>query len=167
MRPITVLLATITIAVTTAAAATAGGGGGGAGLCRGFGEGQVIHLRDSCFDGVGHVVDAGEPVTVRNVGEMPHTITAADGSFDSGIIPPGAIYELTFEQSGGVPVYCTLHGTADGVGMAGLVTVRNGAPAPALASDSQRTDPARWPWLGAVILAAAAGLALGRRRRGS
>jgi plastocyanin len=40
---------------------------------------------------------------------MPHTVTAADGSFDSGIMQPGDSWSHTFDKPGDLEYFCTLH----------------------------------------------------------
>ena len=42
------------------------------------------------FDPAELSVEAGTAITLANVGGLPHTITAADGSFSSGVVEPGA-----------------------------------------------------------------------------
>jgi plastocyanin len=108
--------------------AHAGGGGGGGSLCSGFAEGAGISMLDSCFNGTAHFAPAGVTLTVSNDGELPHTFTAVDGSFDSGTLQPGQTFELTVDEARLVQVFCTLHGTAQGDGMAGVVVV--GEPTP-------------------------------------
>ncbi len=107
--------------------ALAGGGGGGGGPCAGFGTGTRLTIRDSCFDGVAQFAGAGDTLTVTNEGNLPHSFTAVDGSFDTGILDPGESAEIPLEADEIVRVYCTLHGTASGSGMAGVLIV--GQPA--------------------------------------
>jgi nitrite reductase (NO-forming) len=40
---------------------------------------------------------------------VPHTVTAVDGSFDSGLIQSGASYSHTFTSPGVFEYFCTLH----------------------------------------------------------
>lgn len=49
--------------------------------------------------------------TVRwtNRGTATHTVTAADGTFDSGPLAPGATFSQTFAAPGTVAYDCTLH----------------------------------------------------------
>ena len=103
------------------AAASAGGGGGGP--CSGFGSGEKVALRDSCFDQTALFVKAGTQLLVTNDGHMQHSFTAVDGSFDTGLLEPGQTARVTVGQAGLVRVYCTIHGTASGQGMAGLVVI--------------------------------------------
>jgi plastocyanin len=71
-------------------------------------------------------VPVGARVTWVNDGRNPHTVTADDGSFDSGAMPPGASFALTFPRPGTYQYFCRYHGAAGGLGMAGTVVV--GAP---------------------------------------
>lgn len=114
------LLIMVTALTMVPGLALAGGGGHASG-CSGFTEGTEMGMADSCYEGVTHFVPAGQTLTVRNDGEMPHSITAVDGSFDSGLMQPGETYAITLTEPGVVRVYCTLHGTADGGGMAGVL----------------------------------------------
>ncbi len=107
-------------------AALAGGGGGR--LCRGFGDGPLVLMLDNCFDAVAHFAPTGLDVEIANDGFQPHTFTAVDGSFDTGLVEPGATATLAFEAPGVFRVWCTLHGTAAGDGMAGVLVV--GEPPP-------------------------------------
>jgi plastocyanin len=52
-----------------------------------------------------------------------HTVTADDGSFDSGTLSSGKSFSYTFNTAGDFPYHCTFHGGPGGEGMAGTVTV--------------------------------------------
>jgi plastocyanin len=56
-------------------------------------------------------------------GPFPHSVTADDGSFDSGLHQGPFIYRKAFTQVGDFPYYCTLHGAPGGIGMAGIIRV--------------------------------------------
>ena len=107
--------------------AAAGGGGGGGGPCAGFGAGAELIMRDNCFDGVAHFAEGGTTIVVQNKGELPHTFTAVDGSFDTGVLSPGESHDIQVGPDGVIRVYCTLHGTAHGTGMAGVLLVGDSA----------------------------------------
>lgn len=56
----------------------------------------------------------GSPITVRNAGATPHTLTAQDGSFDTGRIEPGASTTITLpDRLGAVHIYCRYHAAPD------------------------------------------------------
>lgn len=55
------------------------------------------------------VVRKGATVTWNFQGGMPHTVTAVDGSFDSGRLSAGGQFSHTFDQPGTFAYYCTLH----------------------------------------------------------
>lgn len=69
-------------------------------------------------------INAGDTVVWTNNGQLPHTVTADDGSFDSGLFFSGQTFSLTFDTPGTFPYHCTLHGAPGGVGMAGVVVVQ-------------------------------------------
>jgi len=143
------------------AALAGGGGGGGGGPCRGFGGGADLVLLDNCFDAVAHSVDAGATLRIRNDGELPHTFTAVDGSFDSGVLQPGQSAEIRVGEAGVFGAYCTLHGSPAGGGMAGALVV--GAPSAASAG----AGPLQLGVVGLAGVALGGGAALayaGRRR---
>src|SRR5262249_32875786 len=64
----------------------------------------------------------GESVTWNNAGGAPHTVTADDGSFDSGNMDPGAVFAWTPPVSGTYAYHCTFHPW-----MTGTVVVTGGA----------------------------------------
>ncbi|HJU81534.1 MAG TPA: plastocyanin/azurin family copper-binding protein [Acidimicrobiia bacterium] len=124
----TFLLTTILVLALVPAVAGAGGGGSMS-LCPAFSSGTTVSVLDSCFNGIAHNAPVGETLTVRNDGEIPHTVTAIDGSFDTGQLAPGETATLSFDEAGIYKVYCTLHGSVDGSGMAGLLIVGDPDPA--------------------------------------
>jgi len=66
-------------------------------------------------------VTVGSTVIWTNADSIAHTVTANDGSFNSGPIQPGATYSHTFSAAGTFPYYCTIHGQ---VSMNGTVIVQ-------------------------------------------
>ncbi|MDE1852852.1 MAG: cupredoxin domain-containing protein [Thaumarchaeota archaeon] len=55
------------------------------------------------------VVGVNNTVTWINDDTLPHTVTARDGSFDSGNLNPGQSYNHTFDALGVFDYYCTYH----------------------------------------------------------
>jgi hypothetical protein len=85
-------------------------------------------MLDSCFNGVSHFAPSNTDLTISNDGGIPHTFTAVDGSFDSGDVAPGETFTLVVDEPKVVEVFCKLHGTADGQGMAGVLIVGEAKP---------------------------------------
>lgn len=51
---------------------------------------------------------AGQAVTITNNDDMPHTVTAKDGSFDV-TVPAKGTAQVTPPKAGNFPYTCTLH----------------------------------------------------------
>jgi plastocyanin len=60
------------------------------------------------------VVQAGGKVTWQNQDTAPHTATADDGSFDTGIIEKGKLGSATFKEPGTFTYFCEVHPTMRG-----------------------------------------------------
>jgi plastocyanin len=60
-------------------------------------------------------VRSGTTVVWSNQGQVIHTVTAEDGSFDSGEIESGAKGSITFSRPGTYPYHCTPHPFMRGV----------------------------------------------------
>ncbi len=73
-------------------------------------------------------INAGDTVTFVNGGGF-HDVTASDGSYSSGP-PTNDAFTFThkFDTAGTYNYYCTIHGTQNGAGMAGSITVNAAAP---------------------------------------
>ena len=56
----------------------------------------------------------GETVEWANVSERRHTVTADDGSFDSGDLFGGDHFSQTFDSVGAHPYHCTVHAVMTG-----------------------------------------------------
>ena len=54
-------------------------------------------------------VAVGTEVTWTNTDAAPHTATADDGSFDTGMLEEGDSGTATFAEAGEVPYHCTVH----------------------------------------------------------
>jgi plastocyanin len=63
-------------------------------------------------------VTAGTTVRWTNDDPVVHTVTARDGSFDSGVMRPGDVFSLVFETPGRYDYFCAIH-----PGQAGSVVV--------------------------------------------
>jgi plastocyanin len=110
------------VAVLSLALAGCGDGDGGVDDTDAPGEtAATIAIVDE--DGFGFepaevTVAADGTVTWSHEGSVAHTVTAEDGSFDSGSLSGGDTFEETFEDAGGYAYVCSFH-----PGMQGTVTV--------------------------------------------
>ena len=57
----------------------------------------------------GATVRVGDTLVWTNVGAVPHSVTADDGSFDSGILMGGDTWSYTPSVGGTFAYYCSLH----------------------------------------------------------
>ena len=124
MRRRRTLLGALSIVVVGAGAFLLLGGPGGSGGSDGADVAYaVIGGKDDFFQPEIRRVAVGETVEWKNVGRNVHTVTATDGSFDSGLLQPGQEYQHTYDKQGVYPFLCTLHGTKNGAGMTGTIVV--------------------------------------------
>ncbi len=77
---------------------------------------------DNAFDASIVRIQPGQSIEWTMDGRSPHTVTADDGSFDSGNLDPGQTYARTFARPGVYSYFCRYHG-APGIGMSGIVVV--------------------------------------------
>jgi plastocyanin/uncharacterized membrane protein len=54
-------------------------------------------------------VHPGESIEFKNEDIYAHTVTADDGSFDSGLIQPGSSWKMTVTKAGNIGYHCTPH----------------------------------------------------------
>ena len=71
--------------------------------------GAMLSIGFAAFAPVTANVLAGDTVMWSNNSTRAHTVTADDGSFDSGRLVGGADFHMRFDQVGAVPYYCRLH----------------------------------------------------------
>ena len=79
-----------------------------------------VSVKDDRFDPRDITVNVGDVVEWKRVGNHTHTVTADDGSFDSGDLAPNQVFTQTFSKAGTVPYHCEIHSP----GMAGTVSVK-------------------------------------------
>jgi plastocyanin len=83
--------------------------------------GTTVDIVNRLFRPANITISAGTTVTWRNVDDRPHTVTARDRSFDSGIFDTGGSWQRTFNSAGTFEYFCILHPD-----MVGTVTVGDG-----------------------------------------
>ena len=54
-------------------------------------------------------VARGTVIEWTNRDQVQHSVTARDGTFDSGLIDPGARFRRTFDRAGTYEIYCRPH----------------------------------------------------------
>lgn len=82
---------------------------------------QTVSIQDFSFAPAQIAVEPGTTVTWTNVGKVPHTVTADNALFDSGVLYPGDSYRVWLDGAGTVAYRCTIHPS-----MTGSVTVGGG-----------------------------------------
>jgi LPXTG-motif cell wall-anchored protein len=78
-----------------------------------------VTIKDFEFGPASITVNVGDTVTWNNAGPTPHSATASDGSFDTGVFPKGRSRSHTFDEAGTFAYICTPHPF-----MKGTVTVQ-------------------------------------------
>ena len=84
-------------------------------------------------------IEAGESVTFRNDDDREHTVTATDGSFNSGTLPEGGSWKRSFKGAGTFSYLCAIHPE-----MTGKVVV-NGSGGGSAASPAPKPKPSPTP----------------------
>ena len=82
----------------------------------------TVTIKDFDFAPAAVTVNVGDTVTWTNAGPSPHSATANDGSFDTGVYGEGGSRSHTFDQAGTFSYICTPHPF-----MKGTVTVAGAA----------------------------------------
>lgn len=87
----------------------------------------TISLEDDAFNPKTITITAGTTLNFVNKGTHPHTVTADDGSFDSGQLKAAQSFNYTFNKPADVPIHCENHGEKGGKGMSMVVHVLGNA----------------------------------------
>jgi plastocyanin len=99
MRKTILLLAALSLVTLVLFAPTAGAQG----------ETVTVSIKDFAFDPPNASVAPGTTVTWVNDDQVPHTVTANDGAFDSGTLQPGQSYSFKFDKPGTYAYHCNIH----------------------------------------------------------
>ncbi|MGH9156817.1 MAG: cupredoxin domain-containing protein [Acidimicrobiales bacterium] len=78
---------------------------------------------DNAFQPRNFTVAAGDTLVFTNTGQRQHTVTADDGSFNSGPLNNGQTFSRTFTTPGTFAYFCAFHGGPNGQGQSGVITV--------------------------------------------
>jgi plastocyanin len=85
--------------------------------------GPTVTMQPQSFAPAELHVAPGTSVTWTNPTAVEHTVTADDGSFDSGNVEPGAVFAMEFDTPGRYQYYCQQHGEPGLQDMAGTIVV--------------------------------------------
>jgi plastocyanin len=85
---------------TSAPAATSGGSSSSA---------EAAKIAGFAFEPDSIKVSAGQKITWTNDDSTAHTVTADDGSFDSGSLADGKSFTFTFAKAGTFKYHCSFH----------------------------------------------------------
>ena len=80
---------------------------------------NAISIGNFAFDPAETDVSAGSEVTWTNRDQTQHTVTAGDGSFDSGLLNPGDTFSVRVRGNGPLTYACVIHPE-----MTGTIVVR-------------------------------------------
>lgn len=106
--------------IPVATTSSSGGGGGGGGGSGGGPTGPAVNCQNPCVLYIKNsvfgynvtqptVVKVGTKVTWFNIDDTEHTTTSNTGIWDSGVMPVGSTYSVTFNSTGTFPYHCNIH----------------------------------------------------------
>lgn len=70
---------------------------------------HIVIIKQMHFDPTQLTVNAGDTVEWKNEDIFAHTVTADDGSFNSGLIAPGSSWSTVIQGQGTIGYHCTPH----------------------------------------------------------
>jgi len=94
-------------------------------------DARSVGIGDNFLDPPDATVEPESTITWTNNGARPHTVTADDGSFDSGRLNPGDSYTVAFDGQGTVTYHCAIHPEMRGSVTVGVGGGGGGGTAPA------------------------------------
>jgi plastocyanin len=74
----------------------------------------TVSMGDNFFSPASVSIATGDTVTWTNNGQAPHSATADDGSFDTGVFNGGQSRSHTFSRAGTFSYFCTVHASMRG-----------------------------------------------------
>jgi plastocyanin len=84
----------------------------------------TVNMNPVTFDQPQVQIAAGDTVVWNNSSALVHTVTADDGSFDSGDVATSDQFSMEFDTPGTYAYHCAYHGDIGGVGMSGVIVVQ-------------------------------------------
>ena len=86
----------------------------------------TVDISNHAFNPAQLNVAPGTTVTFVNNDTEPHTATADNGVFDTGVLEPGYSFDVFFDGSGTVPYHCELHPDMQGSIIVGQAAASSG-----------------------------------------
>ncbi len=74
----------------------------------------TVSMGDNFYSPASVSIAAGDTVTWNNNGQAPHSATADNGSFDTGVFNSGQSRSETFNSAGTFTYFCTIHANMHG-----------------------------------------------------
>jgi plastocyanin len=107
------------------------------------GNSTTVSIKNFAFNPPNATVAAGTTVTWVNNDQTAHTVTADDGTFDSGTLQPGQSFSFKFDKAGTYAYHCNIHPdmTATVTVSGASASASGSASASASASPSATTGP--------------------------
>jgi plastocyanin len=136
-------------------AVTSGSGGSASGTA--LSTSATVAISGNRFVQSTVTIAVGGTVTWTNQDTVPHTVTASDASFDSGLLRRAESWSHTFGSPGTYTYLCSLHPTMTGI----VVVATPDDPSPAVVTHSSTSHAAQSTTSGATSGASAAGQAVG------
>ena len=90
---------------------------------------QTIVIVDSAYRPPDVTVTVGDVFRYQS-GQLAHTVTADDGSFDSGEVAPGKTFSHFFDRTGVFTYHCTIHGMTGKLTVVAAGTTPSPTPTP-------------------------------------
>jgi plastocyanin len=84
-----------------------------------------VAVQDDTFGPENTTVNAGDTVVWTWEGSNPHTVTSDTGGLFGSAQQTAGTFSFVFNTPGTYAYYCSVHGTAGGIGMSGAVTVQS------------------------------------------
>lgn len=103
------LIPVFAVALALVGSACSSSNNGLAGSNAPAGGANAVSIVDFAFNPGTLSVPAGTQVTWTNTSDTAHTVTADDGSFDSGTVSPNATFSHTFASAGTFTYHCSIH----------------------------------------------------------
>lgn len=72
-------------------------------------NGNTVEIKNFAYNPSTITVKAGSQVVWKNTDSAPHSATADDGTFDTGILKQGESGTLTFRNKGTFTYHCSVH----------------------------------------------------------